>query len=139
MKKLLPILIAFIFTLSSAQAIEEVSNPIEEVVLEVPSEVEEVNNPSDDVEHEKTLREKFNTEKSTILQDTKNQIQACWNKEKKTFEKADSVKQEVFDAIKNSTKGLKGKMIAKYAAISGLAAGAVAFVAHKLFANKNNV
>lgn len=89
--------------------------------------------------NKKTLREKFNTEKSTILQDTKNQIQACWNKEKKTFEKADSVKQEVFDAIKNSTKGLKGKMIAKYAAISGLAAGAVAFVAHKLFANKNNV
>ena len=59
MKKLLPILIAFMFTLSSAQAIEEVSNPIEEVVLEVPSEVEEVNNPSDDVEHEKTLREKL--------------------------------------------------------------------------------
>lgn len=89
--------------------------------------------------NKKTLKEKFSTEKSTILQDTKNQIQACWNKEKKTFEKADSVKQEVFDAIKNSTKGLKTKMIAKYAAITGLAAGAVAFIAHKLFANKNNV
>lgn len=89
--------------------------------------------------NKKTLKEKFSTEKNTILQDIKNQIQACWNKEKKTFEKADSVKQEIFDAIKNSTNGLKGKIIAKYAAISGLAAGAAAFVAHKLFANKNNV
>ncbi len=38
----------------------------------------------------------------------------------------------MFDAIKNSTKGLKGKIIAKYAAISGLVTGAVAIVAHKL-------
>ncbi len=89
--------------------------------------------------NKKTLRNKFSTEISTVLQDTKNQIQACWNKESKTFEKADSVKQEMFDAIKNSTKGLKGKIIAKYAAISGLVTGAVAIVAHKLFANKNNV
>lgn len=87
--------------------------------------------------NKKTLKEKFSTEKNTILQDTKNQIQACWDKEKKAFEKADSVKQEMFDAIKNSTKGLKTKITAKYAAISGLAAGAIAFVAHKIFSNKN--
>lgn len=89
--------------------------------------------------NKKTLKEKFSTEKNTILQDTKNQIQACWNKEKKTFEKADSVKQEMFDAIKKSTSGLKGKIIAKYAVVSGLVTGAAAYVAHKLFANKNNV
>ncbi len=89
--------------------------------------------------NKKTIKEKINAGNNTRYQDIKNKIQACWNKESKKFEKADSVKQEVFDAIKDSTKGVKGKLIAKYAAIAGAATGAAAFVAHKIFTNKNNV
>lgn len=88
--------------------------------------------------NKKTLKEKFNTEINTYIQDTKNQIQACWKKEGNKFEKADSVKQETFDAINKSTKGVKGKLIAKYAVIAGLVTGAVAFIAHKIISNKNN-
>ena len=61
MNKILPITIALIFILLPAQAIEDVSKPLEEVVLEAPQE-ESLNmhssiNPEDS--GEKTLREKL--------------------------------------------------------------------------------
>ncbi len=85
------------------------------------------------------IKAKIKAGNDTRYQDMKNKIQACWNKEGKKFEKADSVSQEVFDSIKDSMKGVKGKMIAKYAAIAGVITGVGAFAAHKIFANKNNV
>lgn len=88
--------------------------------------------------NKKVLKNKFNTEINTFNQDIKNKIQACWKKDGNKFEKVDSVKQEVFDAIKNSTKGAKTKLIAKYAAIAGVVTGAAAFIAHKIFLNRKN-
>lgn len=90
------------------------------------------------VANKKTIKEKFVAENKTFLQDIKNQIQASWDKEGKKFVKPDSVKQDVFDTITKATNGVKGKIIAKYAVISGLAAGAVAYIAHKI-SNKNNI
>lgn len=89
-------------------------------------------------QNKKTIKQKFTTAQDTSLQDIKNKIQACWDKDKKNFKKADSVEQETFNAIEKSTKGVKAKAIAKYAAVAGLATGAVAFVAHKLLSMKKD-
>ena len=59
MKRLLPILIAFMLTLTTAQAIEDVNTSMDEVVLEVPKEVSEVETPAIPESEEKTLREKL--------------------------------------------------------------------------------
>lgn len=59
MKRLLPILIAFMLTLTTAQAIEDVNTSMDEVVLEVPEEVSEVETPAIPESEEKTLREKL--------------------------------------------------------------------------------
>ena len=63
----------------------------------------------------------------------KNQIQACWDKDKKKFVKSDSVKEDAFKAIKKSTNGIKGKIMAKYAAIGAVIAGIVGFILGKIF------
>lgn len=59
MKRLLPILIAFMLTLTTAQAIEDVNTSMDEVVLEVPEKVSEVETPAIPESEEKTLREKL--------------------------------------------------------------------------------
>lgn len=82
------------------------------------------------------IKNKFIAEEKTLLQDVKNKIQSCWKLDSKKFEKADSVTQEFFDAIKKSTNGVKAKMIAKYAAIAGASAGIAGFVAHKLLSGR---
>lgn len=86
----------------------------------------------------KTIKDKFVADNNTIIQDLKNNIQACWKKDGNKFEKVDSVKQEVFDAIQKSTEGVKGKLIAKYAAITGVIAGVGAFAAHKIISSRND-
>lgn len=70
------------------------------------------------------------------IQSMKNWIQACWDKTKKEFNKSTSVTQDAFDAIKESTKIGKGKLMAKYAAIGGAAAALVSFVTYKIVQTK---
>lgn len=83
--------------------------------------------------NKKIIKEKINAGNNTRYQDMKNQIQACWDKDKKKFVKNDNVKEDVYKAIKKSTSGIKNKIIMKYAAIGGAIAGAVGFVLSKLF------
>ncbi len=66
------------------------------------------------------------------IQSMKNWIQACWDKTKKEFNKGTGVTQDAFDAIKESTKIGKGKLMAKYAAIGGAVAALVSFVTYKI-------
>jgi len=80
-----------------------------------------------------TIKERITAGNNTRYQDMKNQIQACWDKDKKKFVKSDNVKDDVYKAIKKSTNGIKGKIIAKYAAIGAAIAGVVGFIAAKLF------
>ncbi len=83
--------------------------------------------------NKKVIKEKINAGNKTRYQDMKNQIQICWDKDKKKFVKNDAVKDDVFKAIKKSTSGIKGKIIAKYAAIGAAVAGVVGFIAGKIF------
>ena len=80
-----------------------------------------------------SIKEKITAGNNTRYQDMKNQIQACWDKDKKKFVKSDSVKEDAFKAIKKSTNGIKGKIMAKYAAIGAVIAGIVGFILGKIF------
>ena len=81
--------------------------------------------------NKKVIKEKINAGNNTRYQDMKNQIQICWDKDKKKFVKNDAVNDDVFKAIKKSTKGIKGKIIAKYAAIGAGIAGLTGFIIGK--------
>lgn len=85
--------------------------------------------------NKKTIKEKFVADNNTVIQDLKNNIQACWKKDENKFEKSSRVNDEVFKAIETSTQGVKTKLIAKYAAITGIIAGLGAFVAHKIISS----
>ena len=83
--------------------------------------------------NKKIIKEKINAGNNTRYQDMKNQIQACWNKDKKKFVKAETVNEDVYKAIKKSTSGVKGKIIGKYAAIGAAIAGIVGYIIGKVF------
>lgn len=84
-------------------------------------------------ENKKVIKDKITATNNSRYQNIKNQIQACWDKENKKFIKKDTVKEEVYQTIKNSTTKMKGKVIAKYAAIGAGIGGVLGFAATKLF------
>ncbi len=84
-------------------------------------------------DNKKIIKEKINAGNNTRYRDMKNQIQICWDKDKKKFVKNDAVKDDVYKAIKKSTNGVKNKIIAKYVAIGAGIAAIVGFIAGKLF------
>jgi len=86
--------------------------------------------------NKKTIKERLNAINDNQYQSMKNWIQASWDKTANKFKKVDTVKQEVFDSIKDATKGMKTKAIIKYTAIAAAIGGTLAYVAHKLFSNK---
>ena len=87
--------------------------------------------------NKKSIKERLNAINENQYQSMKNWIQASWDKTSKKFKKVDNVKQEVFDSIKDSTKGMKTKAIIKYMAIATAIGGVGAYVAHKLFARES--
>ena len=82
-------------------------------------------------DNKKVIKEKITAGNNTRYQDIKNQIQACWDKDAKKFVQKDSVKDDVYQAIKKSNSGIKGKMIAKYVAIGAGIAGLLGYVVSK--------
>ena len=74
--------------------------------------------------NKKIIKDKFITDNKVQYQDMKNQIQACWNKDKKSFVKAESVSDDVFNTIKKSKNKIKYKSTGKFGII-GAVVGAV--------------
>lgn len=120
---------------SNSEAMKEVCTELKQTSDEFVQNITKENLSA----NKKTIKEKIKAGNETRYRDIKNKIQSCWNTQTKKFEKPDTIKQEVFDAIKDATKGVKGKLIVKYAAIAGIITGTAAFIAHKIFTNKNNV
>lgn len=79
--------------------------------------------------NKKTIKEKITAGNNTRYQDMKNQIQACWDKDKKKFVKNENVNEEVLKILKKSTSSIKN--ILKGAAIGGAIAGVAGFVLGK--------
>lgn len=82
-------------------------------------------------DNKKVIKEKITAGNNTRYQNVKNQIQACWDKDGKKFVSKDSVKDDVYQAIKKSSTGMKAKMMAKYAAIGVGVAGLIGYVVSK--------
>ena len=86
--------------------------------------------------NKENIIQRINSMNKHELQSMKNWIQACWDKTKKEFKKSTDVTQDAFDAIKESTKSGKNKLIAKYAAIGGVATALVSFITYKIIQSK---
>lgn len=85
--------------------------------------------PQNLAENKKTISDNITAKNKTLYQDMKNQIQACWNKDKKKFVKSENVSDDVFKIIKKSTGGVNWKTIGKYAGIGALATAIIAYFA----------
>ncbi len=77
--------------------------------------------------NKKIIKDKINAGNNTRYQDIKNKIQACWNKDKKTFVKNENVSEDLFKVIKKSSTKFNWKTMGKFAAIG---AGITAFVGY---------
>ena len=101
-----------------------------------------LNNSYDDIinnvtEHnmdanKKTIKSALKTQNETNIQKMKNWIEVCWDAKGKKFEKAGNVTDDAFNAIKEATNGVKGKLITKYALLSAAIGGVGAYIATKL-------
>jgi hypothetical protein len=86
-----------------------------------------------------TVNAARNQARATIEQiklNIKNDIQTCWNGEKKVFEKKGAIKDDLFSALEKTTKGARFKTMAKFAGIGAAITGVTAFVLHKVLSNK---
>lgn len=128
---------------STPEELKTLLNANEEAVKEICTELKQ--SPDSFVENitkenlsanKKTIKERLTAANKNRYQNMKNQIQSCWDKKPRKFKKPDNIKQEVFDTIKNASKGGKAKIIAKYSLIAGAITGAVAYAAHKIFSQK---
>lgn len=83
-------------------------------------------------QNKSSIKKSLKTQEENSLLKMKNWISSCWDKDKKKFSKADSVSDDAFKAIESATKGAKGKLIAKYAAIGAVTTGLITYIAHKI-------
>ena len=82
--------------------------------------------------NKKVIKEKIKASNNLRYQDMRNKIQACWDSEKKKLVKADSVSDDVYKTIKNTTGGIKAGTVAKYALVSAAIAGTIGYFIGKL-------
>jgi seryl-tRNA synthetase len=83
-----------------------------------------------------TIKENITTRLNTEAQNIKNQIQQCWNKDKKAFEKASGVSDDIYNVINKSTGGARFKNMLKFGGIGALALGTTGFILHKVISNR---
>lgn len=88
-------------------------------------------------ESKKVIKETVEADTKASFQNVKNKIKTYWDASSKKFVKPDGSDETIFNAINEAKKGVKGKLIAKYAAIGAAATAILAVVLNKLF-SKNN-
>ena len=82
--------------------------------------------------NKKSIKDKLNIVNNARYQEMKNQIQACWDKDKKKFIKSDTVSDDIFQIIKKTTSKFNWKKMFKFAAIGSAITAIVTFIAGKL-------
>lgn len=87
--------------------------------------------------NKKTIKENLTANNNSFYQNMKNNIQACWDKDKKKFKKPDSISDDIFNSIKTTTNGMKTKSTLKYAGFGALICGIIALGISK-FINYHN-
>ena len=117
---------------NNPEASKEVSTALNKTTEEFLSTVTDTNLAS----NKETIKKKLESANQTRYQNMKNDIARCWDTENKKFVKPDGMEDGIFDAIKKTTGRVKANFIAKYAAISALVVGAVAYLAHKIITIK---
>lgn len=82
--------------------------------------------------NKKSIKDKITSGNNAHYQNMKNQIQACWDKNKKKFVKNENVPNDLFDIIEKTTNKFNWKKMGKFAAIGTAITGIVTFIAAKL-------
>lgn len=88
-------------------------------------------------ESKKTIKEAIEADTKVSYQNLKNKIKTFWDAAQKKFVKPSGADDKVFDAITTAKKGIKGKLIAKYAGVGAVITGTIAVLLQKLL-SKNN-
>ena len=89
--------------------------------------------------NKKTVKEKLVAGNKIRYQNMKNLIESCWDSERKKLVKPEGMEKDMFKAIKKAANAGRGKIIAKYAAITAAIGGAIGFIANKFLSAKNNI
>ena len=89
--------------------------------------------------NKKSIKENLTANNNTLYQNMKNNIQSCWNKDKKKFVKPNGMNDDLFNSIKKATNGMKTKGILKSAGIGALISGATAFAVSKFINYRNRI
>lgn len=89
--------------------------------------------------NKKAIKSKINAGNNTRYQDIKNQIELCWDTNKKKFVKDENVEEAVFNAINKSKSKIQWRTIGKFAALGAVAAGLAGFVFAKIFNKQSSV
>ena len=113
---------------NNPEASKELSTALNKTTEEYLSTVSDTNLAS----NKEVIKNKLEAGNKTRYQNMKNEITRAWNNEKKTFVKPDNMDDNIFKAIRKTTGKAKANFVAKYALISALITGAVAFTAHKI-------
>lgn len=90
-------------------------------------------------ESKKTIKETIEAELKSSHQNLKNKIKNFWDAEKKKFVNPSGGDDKVFDSINAAKKGMKLKVVAKYAAIGAAITGIAAVILHKVFSKNTDV
>ena len=78
----------------------------------------------------------INAKMNENIQNMKNNIQRCWNREAKKWEKPAGMEDVIYNSINKAKRWLTSENIFKGVGIGVLAGGITAFVAHKLYTYK---
>ena len=87
-------------------------------------------------ENIRTVKNALTSNVDTWHQETKNKILSAWDSKAKKFVKPENMTEEVFNNIKDATKGIKTKIVLKYATIASAITGTIAFALHKILTTR---
>ncbi|MBR2430209.1 hypothetical protein IKB17_01940 [bacterium] len=86
--------------------------------------------------NKRTIKTKINANNTTRLQDMRNQIDLCWDANKRKFIKHENVSDDVFNVIKNTKNKIKWSAIGKNALVGAVCTGIFGFAFTKIFNKK---
>ena len=86
--------------------------------------------------NKKAISDTISQQCKNKIQLMKNWIQKCWDSSAKEFKKADGISDDVFNSIKEATKGCKLKMVALYAGIAAAITGVACYATHRFTSKK---
>lgn len=126
-------------SVKTSEEIQELFNANKEAATEIFNELKQT--PEDFAknisqnnlaENKKVIKDKINAANNARYQNIKNQIQACWDKDKKEFIKNENVSDDLVKILKKTSNKLNWKTMGKFAVIGSAISAVIGFITAKL-------